>query len=80
MTQMKLGFLDMLPSLEEGDASKKRDDYLKEVRSNVPKFLAYIEIFGIGDSIAGFTYPEIKVTKVPSIGSGSLVNTQYILT
>jgi|688.fasta_scaffold1812333_1 hypothetical protein len=70
----------MLPSLEKGNFSVKRDNYLKDLRQNVPTFLAYIELFGIRDNIKNLTLAEIHKSKTPSIGSGSLVNTQYVLT
>ena len=75
-----LGFLDMLPSLEKGNFSTKRDQYMAEVRKNVPKFLAYLELYGIDNSILNMSYGEILRSKIPSSGSGSLVNSQYVLT
>ena len=53
---------------------------MKEIRQNVPIFLAYIELFGIKEDIKNMSYAEVEKTKSPSIGSGCLVNTQYVLT
>ena len=53
---------------------------MRELRQKVPNFLAYIELFGMKDDIRNLTYSEIQKTRSPSIGSGTLINTQYILT
>ena len=76
---MFLAYNNLIPSVNNEDNYETLTrKYLNDISKDAPKFLAYIEIYDISHNLSDkFTKNE---NILPAICSGSLINTQYVLT
>ena len=76
-----VGYSELIPKITNGTSSKKRQEYLSQIARQPPKFLAYLETYGEEDSLENLdSYYDLRDKMVQGFCSGSLVNSQYILT
>ena len=77
---MFLAYNNLIPSVNSaGDNYEtKTRKYLNDISKDAPKFLAYIEIYDISHKLSDELTKDENIH--PAICSGSLINTQYVLT
>ena len=74
---MFLAYNDLIPSVSGDNYETKKRKYLNDISREAPKFLAYIEIYNISKKLSQLQEGEMIQ---PAVCSGSLINTQYVLT
>ena len=76
---MFLAYNNLIPSVNNEDNYETLTrKYLNDISKDAPKFLAYIEIYDISYNLSNVFNNDKNY--VPALCSGSLINTQYVLT
>ena len=79
---MFLAYNDLIPSTEfDGNFETQKKEYVNQISKEAPKFLAYIEIynssFKLREALVG---DGVNIDSPAAFCSGSLINSQYVLT
>ena len=82
---MFLAYNNLIPSTEfDGNFETQKKEYVNQVSKEAPKFLAYIEIynssFKLREAFIGGGVNIESPESPAALCSGSLINSQYVLT
>ena len=79
---MFLAYNNLIPSTEfDGNFETQKKEYVNQVSKEAPKFLAYIEIYNSSFKLReAFIGGGVNIESPAAFCSGSLINSQYVLT